>query len=417
MREKYRNFGIVALIIIIIGLFSGLVWGNIVSIRQNPVEKEFLVPWLGMRTFLESGNNPYGDSAAQRAQVFYYGNLANSNEDPLELGQPFSGEILFFPLALIKDYTTARVIWMVLLELALLGSAILSLYLFEWKLPTSLMALYALVVVLGAQSFLPLLENNKVILLSVFLLTGLVFLQKELDELGGAFLALSFFQPSATGILCLITFWWAIRCHRWRVIWGMLMTVGFLFIVSFALLPGWFLPFIQSFRVEFPFSGYMTTYRILTKMWPAIGNKVALGLTIGTVIILLMELRSRNNRDFRWFMWLAMLSLAINSLPGIPLLKVNIIFLLLPMTYILKVLSQRLKPKNRWMYIGSLLGISLIGSWGFKFGILFFHGVIASNLINTYFPSLLIIVGLFWVRWWAIHPFHTWMDKIKSEQE
>ena len=71
MREKYRNFGIVALIIIIIGLFSGLVWGNIISIRQNPVEKDFLVPWLGMRTFLESGNNPYGDSAAQRAQVFY----------------------------------------------------------------------------------------------------------------------------------------------------------------------------------------------------------------------------------------------------------------------------------------------------------------------------------------------------------
>ena len=124
--------------IILIVILVSLVFVNIFYIRYQPVEKKFLIPWLGMRTFLEIGSDPYGEPATQRTQLLYYGKLAETGQDPLILNQPFASEILYLPIALIKDYTNARVIWMLLLELLLIGSSFLCLHLFEWKLPNLL---------------------------------------------------------------------------------------------------------------------------------------------------------------------------------------------------------------------------------------------------------------------------------------
>jgi len=414
LSKKYNNIYLVFSIIIALGLLFGLVWGNIVSIHQNPVEKKFLVPWLGMRTFLELGKDPYGKPSAQRAQVKFFGSLANSKEDPLGLDQPFTSEILFFPIALITDYTIARIFWMVILELGLIASSFLCLFLFEWRLPIRMMILYSLVTVLGAQAFFPLQENDKAIIVLLLLITGLLLVKSGSDELAGALLSLSFFQPSATGILCLFLLWWVIRSKRWRVLWGMLMTQGFLIIVSFALLPGWFISFIRSFKTELPFSGYLTTYGILSKMWPGIGTKVALGLTIGIIILLILELKSTHNQDFRWFLWVAMFSLTISPLMGIPVLSVNNLFLLIPITYVMKILSERIKTKWRWLFTGALLGFIFLGGWVLKFSNLIFHESVVANNIILLIPYFIITFGLYWVRWWAIRPHQTWLDTIKS---
>jgi hypothetical protein len=416
LSKKFRNVGLLVLVIIFTGLFAGLTWGNKAIINQNPVEKKFLVPWLGMRTFLELEKDPYGESAAQRAQVLFYGRLANSNEDPLLLDQPFASEILYLPLALIGDYSSARLVWMILLELALIGSAFLCLYLFEWKLPLWLTAIFSLSAVLGVQSIIPLLENDHAVLIVFCLIIGLIFLQNGRDELAGGFLAFTFFLPSATGFFCLVLIWWVIRNGRWRVIWGMLMMLGFLFIISFALLPGWLLPFFRSFKAELPFNGYVSTYGIFASLLPAIGNKVAIALTFGVLVIFILELRSKQTNDFRWFIWAAMLSLGLNSLSGIPGSVVNNIFIIVPTTLILKILSEKMNLQRRWLYTSLLLGTIFITWWGISIELQNLNRQFSSNLVDFIFPSLLTVIGLYWIRWWAIHPNHTWMDTIKSEQ-
>jgi hypothetical protein len=397
----------------VFALLAGLVWANTIYIGKNPVEKNFLPPWLGLRTFLEFGNDPYGEPAAQRAQVLFYGKLAEGGQDPLILNQPFASEILFFPLALINDYTTARLVWMVLLELVLIGSAFLCLNLFEWRLPIILIPVYVVVAICGAQALLPLFQNSPVILISSFLMVGLIGLRKGLDELAGAAFALAIFQPTVTGIFCLMTLWWVIKNHRWRVIWGGLMAGGFLFISSFTLLPGWFMPFIRSFRSEFEFKSYQSTYVILTKLWPAIGNKVAAALTIGLVIILILEWRATRHEDFRWFLWTASLTLATYSLVGIPTLAVNNIVLLIPLTYILKILSERMGGKKRWMLIVLLLGLIFVGGWAITLGMQKIKDEVAPNLISLFVSPLLLVAGLYWIRWWATSPPRTWMDTIE----
>jgi len=401
--------------IIIFAILAGLVLVNINYIRNNSVEKKFLTPWLGMRTFLEIGYDPYGEPATQRTQLLFYGKLAESGQDPLILNQPFASEILYFPLALINDYITARVVWMFLLELLLIGSAYLCLYLFEWKLPLFITAAYTILAIFGPQAIIPLLENDQVILVFIFLLVGLIGLQRGLDELSGAAFALAFFQPSVTAILCLMTFWWAFHNRRKRVIWGGMMAGGFLILTSFGLFPGWFLPFIRSFRSEFVFVNYQSTFGILSDLWPAIGLKVATALTFGIIIILILEWRAALNKDFRWFLWIASLTLATYPLVGVPTIAVNNIVLLIPLTYILKVIAERMGRKKQWLFIGIIIGLIFFGGWLLTFGLQNFADIVAFKMITFFVPSLFLIAGLYWIRWWATRPPRTWMDTIDRE--
>lgn len=415
MTNRLKILSTVFSAIVVIAILTGMVLGNIFYTRNHPVEKKFLTPWLGLRTFLEIGSDPYGEAATQRTQLLFYGKLAETGQDPLILNQPFASEILYFPLALINDYTTARVFWMVFLELLLIGSAFLCLHLFEWKLPKFILAEFIILAVFGAQAMLPLLENDQVILIFFLLLVGLICLQKGIDEVAGGVFALAFFQPSVTGILCLMTFSWAIHNHRRRFSLGAMMAWGFLILTSFGLFPNWFFPFIRSFRSEYIFINYQSTFGILSELWPVIGTKVASALSIVVVITLIMEWRKAFNKDFRWFLWIASLTLATYPLVGFPTVAVNNIVLLMPLTYILKVISERMGGKKKWVFVGFCLGFFLLCGWAIELGMQNFNNIAAFRMISFIGPSLLMIAGLYWIRWWATRPPRTWMDTIDRE--
>lgn len=403
MDKIIRSVGLVTLVIVLIGVLFGLAWGNSAIIHQNPVEKKFLVPWLGLKNYLALEVDPYSISAAQNAQDLFYGRQAGKNEDPLYLGQPFTSVVLYSPFSLIGDYTIARVVWMMLLEVALIVSSFLTMSLFEWKPPIWLMIFFSLTAILGAQAFLPLLENSNAILIVFCTLLGLFFLKKGRDEVAGAFLVLSFFRPSATAIFCLVVIYWVVKNNHWRVIWGMLMTLGFLIITSFAILPGWLLPFIRSFRAELPFQMYLSTYKVFTNLIPSIGTKVAALITIGVVGILFLELKSKYTVDFRWFIWVVMLCLPLNSLLGIPSNESNNIFLFAPVTLVIKILSDRLSLHNKWLYTGIFLGILFFICWGIAFFGPNQINMLTFDLVSFIIPSIITTLGLYWIRWWIFH--------------
>jgi hypothetical protein len=413
--KNIKIIGLVLVEILIIGSVGVFLWINALHIKQHPVEKTFLVPWLGMQTFLQFGTDPYSEPSNQRVQIAYYGRLAEKNQDPLKLNQPFASVLLYFPFALISDYATARVVWMTLLELSLIGLALLCPYLFEWKIPLPVAGLYTLFAILGAQALIPLSENSPIILISLLLVGGLISLRSGMDELAGAAFAIVAFQPAVTGIFLIFTIIWVIKNHRWRVIWSGLMTLGFLFVSSFALLPGWFLPFIRSVRTEINFMNYQSTYGLLSKLWPAIGTKVAIFITIGIVILVVFEWRRIPSGDFRWYLWAASLSLAIITFIGFPILVLNYFIFLIPLTYFLVILSERMSEKKRWVNIGLLLGLIFTCLWVGDYGLRKVNNDLTVDLICTFIPPLFMIIGLYWIRWWVIHPLRTPLEVLKSE--
>jgi hypothetical protein len=412
--KKLRITGLLISGIVVCGILAGMIRLNNLFIQHNPVEKNFMVPWLAMRTFLETGDDPYGEISTNRAQMLFYGNPAKPGQDPVKLDQPFAIEILIIPMALIRDYQTARQVWMLLLEVAIIVTAVILINLLQWKIPKFFYVLYCIGAVFGVQSFFPLGDNDPIILIAFLLMVGLAGLRTEMDEVAGVAFTLALFQPAITSPVLLMVLLWVIHNHRWRFFLGGLMSMGFLLLTSFLLLPGWLLPFIRSLRSEIGYGGELSTFTILPDLWPAIGNKVAIILSIVLLIILVSEWRKASKGDFRWLLWAVSLTLAVTPLSGIPTSGNFSILLSLPFTYLLLIFSERIKGKFKWIVISLVLIIIHAGGWLFKLNYGNNNDELL-KLIALFVPSFLLMAGLYWIRWWTTRPRTLWKEYLEQD--
>jgi hypothetical protein len=134
---------------------------------------------------------------------------------------------------------------------------------------------------------------------------------------------------------------------------------------------------------------------------PGIGTQLAWLLTIISGVILLWEWRQAFGMNFRWFLWTAYLSLAISNLIGIPTSVENQVVLIPALILILAVWDERWGTLGRWLIATSLALLS-IGLWWA--GLLAARQETPADLAPLVFfaAPITILIGLYWVRWWAI---------------
>jgi hypothetical protein len=378
-------------------------------VRVQPAEKDFLVPWLGARTFLQYGDSPYSDPATQRAQILYYGRLAISGQDPLVLWLPFPVELFYFPIALVNDYVLARAIWMTCLEIALVALAFLSLRLTGWKpgrifLPVIL--LFPLLWVYGAFS----LESGSAAGFIALALVGfLLALRNERDELAGGVLILLVSSARFTGVLVFFIFWWIIYQRRWRILWGFLMGLAVLMGLAFLFLPGWFMPYLSGLLSHFANNFGFTTTGIFTTLSPVVGQRLSWILSAVLLLVLFFEWGNTLAKDFRAFLWMVSLTVSVTPLLGIPMVPKEYLILIVPLMLFLALLGERRPWLKRWGVPGIVLLI-LGGLWSLTFALVKANAyVILFNILILVLPVLL-VVGLYWMRWWFIHTIPTGLE-------
>jgi len=404
MARALSIFSIVAIICMVIAALGGLTWANMTYARAHPGETDFLVPWLGAQTFLQYGNNPYENPATQRAQLIYYGHLAKEGEDPLRLDVPFPIELFYFPFAFFPEYAFACGLWMTFLEAALVFTILFSLALTGWKSPRALWVVFTIFSVMWIHTWLALIAGNTIIITTLCMVGGLLALRIKKDEVAGALLLLSAFQPLANGILTLFIFWWVLHHHRWRVLWGALMVLGLLLVAGFIFLPGWFLPSLRAIIVEYHAQAYFTPGIVFAGWWPAIGKKIGWLLAILLATLLFLEWHAARGENLRHLLWTISVTLVITPLIGIPTNPDLNAVLIFPLILFLTVIAERWGRPGRWWLVGILLIMICASSWGVTCR-LTAHASFASlrTLLVYAIPSLMLI-GLYWVRWWAIHP-------------
>jgi len=412
----FRSHPIIPLIItslILLSIIGGLVWVNTLYAQNHPGGKDFLVSWLGARTLLQYGNNPYDDPATQRAQIVYYGRLANADEDPLRLFVPFPIELFFIPFALTSNYALARGFWMTLLEAALVAMGYLSLRLTVWKPSRMLLTIILIFSILWVYDYIPLISNQSVIFVGLSITGLLLAIREEHDELAGALMLLPFFSPEIAGIFVLFIVWWTIYHRRWRVLGGFLMTLVILCAIGFFLLPGWFKPFVNGLISHLIFTQGLTTGIILGSWWPVIGPRLGWVLTVFILLDLFIEWRAVRNKDFRHFLWTACISLAATPFLGIPVLPQDYVVLFLPLVLFLVILGERWSHRIKWGLTYLVLVIFFLGSW-FLSGYLWLRSTSSTSILAlTLLLPGLILIGLYWMRWWAIRPPRTWSDPLQ----
>ena len=131
-------------IVFFLGLLILLTWGNYRYTSQNPGGNDFLVHWVGTRSFLIDNISPYSDETALRIQTLAYGRPAQPGEHELRVAYPLYSVILFFPFSLFGDYSFARALWMTLLEVSIFSLSLISLRITQWRPNLVLLALYFL---------------------------------------------------------------------------------------------------------------------------------------------------------------------------------------------------------------------------------------------------------------------------------
>ena len=400
----------ILIVCLAIASLGGLVWANIIYARNQPVGKDFLVPWLGARTFLQYGNSPYGDPATQRAQIVYYGRLAAEGQDPLMLWLPFPVELFYFPLALVPDYFLAQAIWTTCLEIALVAMGYLSLQLTGWKPGRVILPIILLFPLLWVYGAFSLVSGSAAGFIALALAGFLLAMRSERDELAGGLLILLVSAPRLTGVLAFFIFWWVIYQRRWRVLWGFLMGLAILLGLSFLLLPDWFLSFMRGLLSHFTYNPGFSSLGIFASWSPVVGLRLGWVLAAGLLIVLFFEWGNSRAKDFHAFLWTASLTLSVTPLLGIPMVPMDYPFLYIPLILFLAILSKRRPWLKRWGTAGILLVVFLAGFWLQTLGLVRVSAYAALADVLILLPPILLVIGLAWTRWWFIHTMPTGLE-------
>ncbi len=394
-----RDYQFIALVtILFIAVSAALVTANL-TLKGGG---DFFVHWVGARAFRLDKIDPYSGEVPVRVQQLVYGRPAAAGDEPYILDTPFHLLLLYFPFSLLSDPLLARAIFTWILELALLALAIVSLRLTEWETPRLFIVLFPIVAVFNFYTFQAIYEASPVLLLSLIYAEILIALRAELDEFAGVLIAVSFYYWEVGAPFLFLVALRAYREKRVRVFAGFFMAGFVLLAISLFIYPNWLIPFLRAtvnnLRIEFGFN----IHSIFTRLWPSFGGTLAWIFIVGLVILLGYEWSIARGSDFRRFYWASCLSLAAAPLLGFRTEMEHLAVLVIPLALIFAIVH------DRWVRIRTLLTtllmlLALLLPWAIYLFALPRFGDVARDILFLFLP-LFTLIGLYWIRWWALRP-------------
>ncbi len=407
--RELRNWLIAAIAILV--FLAGLTYANHYYAARNPGGNDFLVHWVGTRALLIDGISPYSDEVAGRIQTIVYGRLAQAGEHQLRVAYPLYSISIFLPFALFPDFTLARAVWMTVLELALVGLAIFSMKLADWKPGMGLTVGFILFSLLWYHGLRPLINGNAVILVAFFMVAGLMAIRGRAEELGGVLFAFMTIKPQIALVFILYMTFWGISNQRWRMLGWLYGTVAVLTAVSTMLIPDWLMQNLREVVLYPKYNPPGTPAAIFTEWLPATGQNIAFGLTVILVIILMIEWFLSRRYEFRGFMWTICFTLTAAQWIGIQTDPGNFIILLPVLALLFSIIHERYQTAGNY-FIWFLMGLLMIGLWWlFLRTVTFDYQPIQNSIM--FFPLVgVCLILLLWVRWWAVRPSRLWFEEI-----
>ena len=402
--EEIRLLALLLFILIVLLVVS------VVLARVLPGGEWIFLRWSGARAFLIEQIEPYSTEIAHRTQEVAYGRLAFSSEYAFVLNDPFYILLLYTPLALFRDFTLARGIWMLLSEIALVATTLLAFNLCEWQPPRWL---YISLLAFGLFSYFSLnalVTGTPTILLGFLYLSILLALRSHADELAGALLLLVAYQWEVGGLFFLFILFFIFANRRWGVLAGFAMSLFILVIVSYLARSDWGLPYIRAVLSDWFRGANLTFGHILSTWFPS--SRIALGGIISIIlgIVLFIEWVASVEAHFRRVVWTASLSLAATPLVGFAIFPSNHVVLILPFVLIFALVWERWQ-RLRVIRAVLLFLLLLLVPFGLYFRAVYIYDPLITDLMSI-LPPIAAIVGLYWMRWWVIRSPRAWFDRI-----
>jgi hypothetical protein len=423
----------IRLLALLLFILIAVLTANIIVARALPAGEWFFLRWSGARAFLIEQIDasrgvkgirampdgaavllvqeiePYSTEIARRTQQVAYDRLAFADEYPFVLNDPFFIVLLYIPLAFFRDFALARGIWMLLAEVALIGTILLSLNLSEWQPPRWLYILLLGYGLFHYFSFNAFFTSTPAVFLTFLYLGSLLALRSHSDELAGGLLALAAYQWEVGGLFILFILLFVLANHRWGVLAGFGMALFVLLVASFLTYSGWGLPYIRAVLSDWYRGVNLNFAHIVLRWFPDLRIPVGQIVSIGLGIVLLIEWLDSVHAHFRRVVWTAALSLAMTPLMGVAIFPANYVVLILPCVLILAMVWERWKRYRGFFSMLVFLPVLFIPYALYIRTVLVYDPLITDMLAAL--PPIAAIAGLYWMRWWVLHAPLTWSDQ------
>jgi hypothetical protein len=398
----------IAIILLSIFALVGAFLVNYRYVAQDHGDERFLSYWAGTRALLMDGLSPYSSAVARRIE--FLGVRSGNSEE--RVSYPLYAGFIFLPFAAIPDYILARALWMTMLEVALFLIGLLSLNITGWRTSPGLLSLYLLFILTCYPGLRLVADGNTSILVALFVAAAFLAIRSERDELAGAFLALATIQPLTAAILILFILLWAISCRRWVLLTWFFGFLAFISVIGMFLIADWPLQWLRIVLHNPLYPAPATARAAFIAWWPGVGRQIGWAFTGILFLSLLGEWWGALRKEFRWFLWTASLTVVVGQWIGIPSGPENFVVLFFPLVTILTALEDRGGRRARWL-IAFILMVLWAGLWA-----LYFRTPESQLRPALFFLlPLILLVLLYWVRWWAIHSPRLFMDEIRSQDQ
>lgn len=409
-----RNWLWLILVLAIAGVLVLLTFTNHRYAAANPGGNDFLVHWVGTRAFLLDEISPYSDETALRIQNMVYGRPAQAGEHELRVAYPLYSMLVFFPFALIEDFTWARAVWMTVLEVGLLLLAMVSMKLARWRPKPLVLGAFILFALLWYHAVRPLILGNAVILVALGLAVGLLAIRNRQDEAAGILFALTTIKPQVVVLVLAYIFIWCLANRRWKVIFWFSGVMLVMVMVATLLLPDWFRQLLAEI-LRYP--GYNppgTLGAALATWFPSVGKRMGYLVSGILAVLLLVEWMRSRRMEFRGFYWTTCLTLVASAWIGIQTDPGNFIVLLPALVLVFAGIQGRWKQSASAIILISMLVIG-VGIWAiFLATIEQSYQPIQSPVMFLPLPAFL-LVAAYWIRWWAVKPPASWFEEAAAE--
>lgn len=389
------DLAVIVVVLAVAGVFGALTWINLLAGTALPGGSGLLPYWGAARVMWFQNASPYGAGAAsyiQRVAVL----------QGLRGVEPFNGPllllVLFFPLAAFQNFNTALAVWWSVLELGVAGISLLTLILFELKLPTWRLVLMFILGLGWVYGMTPVLNGDLAILTSLAVLGAIPALFAGRDRMAGILIAIALLKPFSAPLLLAYVILWVLGNHRRAVFVNMILFYGIFTAISFFLRAEWLLEWQQMWVGRGEFHLPPNGFSALQELSPSINPLLLLGIAVLVWVLILISWWSAARRSTQAFLWTAMLTLAVTPFTGIPYNDGGLTLLIVPLALVFLIWERRWE-RNGYLFSTLAQTALLVGLWFLSSGL---TGDLSASL--RLLASLLLSVLLIWGRWWALEP-------------
>lgn len=402
--SQYLIVGTLILIAIGIGLGGTMIMTNI------QFEDQFIIPWAAGRGWLLDGQNPYDPAIIDLAK-----SSLNETEflaevpEPERLEHPLVTLFLYLPFSLMP-YRISRAVWMSLQVISVLLIGYISLKISEWKISNLELFIAVFFVLAWLPDASAIVTGQLTPIVLLFVVTAVMLLLNGQDASAGFFLALTFGSFQLTLFIIFFLLIWSIMQRRWAFMGAYFAGVAFLIAISLILLPRWPLDWFGILLQKFEqWQNFQTPLMILSNLLPGIASYLMIALH-ASVLIALLFIWLRKGKTNREFIWKFLITLMLTSLLQIQANLHHLLFIVPAMFFVFRFWS------DRWGLFGRLFSwlfyaLIVILPWLNIMDSIDFSQTISMPFLLIGLP-ILVIMGLIWVRWWAVN-----VPKLPFEKE